>query len=932
MKTFLIYLSLSLGLFFSALPTANAALQSVGPTDPATTIPSYYQDPANLALQPCTDQNGFCVLTPLFDPAFTNPPNQITTTGPISPTNYPDELFYFLADSIITTPSGAKLVYRAALEAAFLTGATPNTGITFLRINFKKVLGLTANSTYTVTHPYGSFQFTTDSAGNSLKGNAGQAFRVEDPLTPAIGVYFPPDMQGATNTHIGPFLQRAAGLITDPLTGHQYIGDAATPEPVIGSPLGAGGNIFRVDGPNIGGPGVNSIQTNLFTLAGRVFTGTVASPMTIDRATYARDAASGQVDIFTSALPSTSLTLSGSGIPSTTLSEDFPGSGKYFSTLPFSTTLPSSLSITNSRDLPLPIPHPVILVDEVIVSQAAYDPGSKILTIKADSRDQVSPAPVLTVPAFAPPNVLDGTGTLAVSLAGTIPPATVTVTSSKGGAATLAVSVVTPAPFANNDQALVGPGASVVINVLANDVAPAAATLNAGSVAIVTPPAAGSASVNAATGQITYSAAGVSSGTDSFSYTVADSNQHISNAATVTVAIMGLGPAPLAVDDAATVPAAGTVTINVISNDSASSPALLNPATLMLTAPSGGSASANADGTVSYTAPAAAGTYDFAYTVKDNATPAGTSNPAKVTVTVTGQHTAPVAVNDAAATTAGAPIAINVIGNDTASAPSTINPATVLVSQPAPGGGSVAVNLVTGLLTYTPPALAGTYSFTYTVQDNFTTPATSNAATVTVTVAPAPVVNPPTAANDAASTAFNTAVTITVLANDTAGTNPINNASVAIVSPAAHGTAVANAAGTITFTPTANFSGADSFTYTVKDSTGLASNAATVNLTVAAAPVQTIAVSRAQFTLNGASWRVDGTVTPAPAAGSTLTLYNSSTVGGAVLINNVSVGGNGSFTWSSPNNAAQPNAQRKMSLQLNQNPLIKTEGVTVTVR
>ena len=86
--------------------SASAALQAVGPTDPVTTIPSWYMDTNSLALVPCNDQNGFCIMNPNFDPApaaapFRTPPNApftpITTTGPITGANFPGEGFYYSA-------------------------------------------------------------------------------------------------------------------------------------------------------------------------------------------------------------------------------------------------------------------------------------------------------------------------------------------------------------------------------------------------------------------------------------------------------------------------------------------------------------------------------------------------------------------------------------------------------------------------------------------------------------------------------------------------------------------------------------------------------------------------------------------------------------------------------------------------------------------
>ena len=70
----------------------------------------------------------------------------------------------------------------------------------------------------------------------------------------------------------------------------------------------------------------------------------------------------------------------------------------------------------------------------------------------------------------------------------------------------------------------------------------------------------------------------------------------------------------------------------------------------------------------------------------------------------------------------------------------------------------------------------------------------------------------PVANNDSASTAPNTPVTVNVLANDT---DPDNDPlTVTGASTPAHGTAVVNADNTVTYTPTAGYSGPDSFTYT----------------------------------------------------------------------------------------------------------------------
>jgi VCBS repeat-containing protein len=79
---------------------------------------------------------------------------------------------------------------------------------------------------------------------------------------------------------------------------------------------------------------------------------------------------------------------------------------------------------------------------------------------------------------------------------------------------------------------------------------------------------------------------------------------------------------------------------------------------------------------------------------------------------------------------------------------------------------------------------------------------------------------PPLAFDDAAETLEGQPVSIDVLANDRDGSDPINPSTVTIATPPAHGTAVVNGDGTITYTPNAVYNGPDTFTYTVRDSSG----------------------------------------------------------------------------------------------------------------
>lgn len=98
-----------------------------------------------------------------------------------------------------------------------------------------------------------------------------------------------------------------------------------------------------------------------------------------------------------------------------------------------------------------------------------------------------------------------------------------------------------------------------------------------------------------------------------------------------------------------------------------------------------------------------------------------------------------------------------------------------------------------------------------------------------------PPVPGPSAADDAATVDEDSSGnSIAVLTNDTPTANPIDSASVAIDIPSVNGQAVANADGTVSYTPNPNFNGSDSFAYTVRDTLGNLSNSAAVLVSVTA--------------------------------------------------------------------------------------------------
>jgi len=875
--------------------TAQAALLDVGPIAPEVLgstmaslptigngFPLWYRDTTRLPLEPCLSKavlpsGPACVL--LADPGF-NPalPIQFGAAGAV-PSNYPIETFYFVSDAILNVGAGGgqRIKYRAALEGSFATGIfTPGGQVTFARIRI--FADLPVAGTYTFTHPYGVETITAATAGARAIA-----------FTRDIGVGTP-GFTGAVAGDLGPWLINTGFPQTILTAGvaETFIGDPNVAGTITGSPFGT--NFFRVDGPvgaNLDGLGHNFLQTNLFTVAGKTGTSGLATPLTVDSATYTKDATNTKVEMFvttqplsnaTTGLPPNPLALANipsrlqftdatATVPLTLMATNNAIDGKFFASNSFSSllALPPTVTVTNTTDVP-PSSTTVPLVDEVVISEASYNTVTSTLKVVATSGDKVA-LPTLTasfkdgLQAVPLGTIAGGTGTVTQTFPMTvtlpapigtktynIPPESVTVTSALGGKNTELVSnpLIQLPPLALNDTASVLAGGTVTINVAANDSTPnAGAIMNLASVLTGAPlavPALGTITNNL-NGTITYTAGAVA-GTDTFAYTIKDSTGTVSLPATVTVTITA-PLLPLAVNDTASVVGGGTVTINVAANDSTlNAGATMNLASVLtgapLLVPAKGTITNNLNGTITYTqlpASLTASTDTFAYTIKDST---GTvSLPATVTVTIAAPLP-PVALNDTASVATGGTVIINVAANDsTLNAGATMNLASVLTGAPllVPTLGTITNNL-NGTVTYVAGGVGGTDTFAYTIKDS--TGAVSTAGIVTVTIT-APLVAP-TANPDPFTTLEDTAAIINVIGNDTVALgSTINPASVLVTSQPANGTAVSLGNGTVLYTPRLNYNNtggitADTFLYTVADTLGTRSIATTVSVTVTPVP------------------------------------------------------------------------------------------------
>src|SRR5206468_221250 len=236
-----------------------AGLSAVGGVDPANGYPKWYIDGNGLQLAPCLDTTVADPCGLLAGAAIPNP------AAPISfPTNFPDEVFYLRLTAKITGIGGGSGVATLgnALEGAFggPTGtAADGAGaqIVFARFRFRVTGGLVSGATYTMTGPLGTQSFVAAAAGTiNFTDDRGCGA-----LPPACDFSL-----SLLQPNVGPFVRWDAAAPAPPAG---FIGDPAIDHTVTGSPFG--NNFFRITGPNVGGPGVNIVQTNVFLNIGKIF-------------------------------------------------------------------------------------------------------------------------------------------------------------------------------------------------------------------------------------------------------------------------------------------------------------------------------------------------------------------------------------------------------------------------------------------------------------------------------------------------------------------------------------------------------------------------------------------------------------------------------------------------------------------------------------
>ncbi len=634
----------ALGLALSLTGSAYAQLAAVDPgpyTFATGKFPMWYQDENQLSMELCQSRAASSRVAATTPPAYMcillAEPGIFDDAQPmIFPDNWPPEAFWFLAETTIADNAAGYGVdaYVAGIEAAFAS-ENPVDGDqqSFARIRIRVNVPLAG--TYTITHPYGVETVNVTAPGRRAIN-----------ITRDIGIGAPGNFSGAVGGAIGPFLRSVNGPYTEvnPDTGatETFVGDPNLNEAVTGSPFNT--NFLRITGP------AGTIQSNVFSLSGKVLDNRQQTQVEIDRATYRRTAAGVRAEVFAKADSSSSLCFRETiallpGPPATPCQTSLLGdnNGLFFGQRLGSGAVPAVIVVTatNPTGTTRPTAVSAKLTDVVKVQTARYSWDNHSLLIEATSTDEV----------VIPDMVAQGYGRLSKS--GTLqritvadltqPPASVTVKSAAGGSDTEAVVVVgtapdtgeNQAPISNADSGSTSFGVPITLSVLTNDSDPDGD--NPLGIIALTQPAAGQGTVALnGTTSVVYTPPAVVNAplTTAFTYKAQDAKGLASvNPATVTITVAP-NQAPTAVaDSVATLGVA--IPINVLANDT--DPEGNVPlAVASLTQPAAGRGTVSSNGTViTYTPPATvttAFTTTFTYIARDAF--GALSTPATVTVQV----------------------------------------------------------------------------------------------------------------------------------------------------------------------------------------------------------------------------------------------------------------------------------------------------------
>ena len=327
------------------------------------------------------------------------------------------------------------------------------------------------------------------------------------------------------------------------------------------------------------------------------------------------------------------------------------------------------------------------------------------------------------------------------------------------------------------------------------------------SYSIVTPPQSGTLSGTAP--NLVYTPNANYNGLDRFTFIANDGTDN-SNIATIFITVTPVSDVPIATNQSITTNEDTPVSFTIIGSD----PDGAQVTYTILSSPAHGTLSGTAPNLTYSPAPDFNGPDSFTFKVNDGTSD---SNIATVSITVNPVNDAPIAFNQTITVVEEELINITLVGTDVDGDLLTY----VLVTTPGQG-------ILTGTganLSYTPndfTGLSNSDSFTFRVYDS--QGVFSNIATVFINIDPDDDI--PVANDQSVATSEDTPVSFVIVGSD----KHLEPITYILVTTPAHGT-LSGTAPNLTYTPDANYTGPDSFTFKVND-TKTDSNIATVSITV----------------------------------------------------------------------------------------------------
>lgn len=440
-KKFAIVASLLMLLAGLGIQPAKSALTGKGIEHPVNHFPTWFSDANGVTLQMCLDGDGATGLC-FFDPVI---PGNATSAA----TGFGAEAFWWSADAGLDLAGGGRALLVLALEAAYANGdPAPNDQFAFGRVRLR--IDIPADGEYKIWHP-----FLNEANGCQPEVyNATAGIRSIN-VTRDIGGGAPFETMLAGE--VGPFL--TWDPLIPPAAPAGYVGDPAIEHEVVGGHCTI--NYFRIEAPtgvDLDGNGNNFVQTNLFSVQGKIFD-EANTPPGIEpvRASYFRSTNSttgvttSRINAWVKAPPTATVTLlnpqSNLNVPMA-----FDAESTFFRRIGLnaahSNPMPVQLTVTATSAGGLSTTQDVTVVDQVSIQTATWTASTQRLRVVTVSSDKIHPAagdiPELTLKVGAntfPMPQVGTAGRYELVLTGiAIPPAQVTVMSSKGGSDTEGVA------------------------------------------------------------------------------------------------------------------------------------------------------------------------------------------------------------------------------------------------------------------------------------------------------------------------------------------------------------------------------------------------------------------------------------------------------------------------------------------------------------